>query len=161
MGDTNKPTPGDPNFDWANPGPARPGAGIFGRQQHRAKGSFINVIRGSLLSERQQEVYYYVIFVATFSVAWFIDRPGQQSFFLANRVERHFLAPSFRPDLVSYTHTHHIQSHTRALCLSFCLHPSLPPSIYISYSGALSGCRISSSLLSYGTYIHTYILIRL
>jgi len=85
-------------MDWANPA-VRPGLGIYGRQQHRANTGFIGMLKGSLLSERQQEIYYYVLFGMCFSIAWFIDRPGQQSYFLADRVRMHFLAPSFRPDL--------------------------------------------------------------
>jgi hypothetical protein len=89
------------DIDWANPGPARPGMGIYGRQQQRAKGGILGMLKGSLLSERQQEIYYYVLFVVTFSVSWFIDRPGQHSYLLADRVRSRFLEPTFRPDLAS------------------------------------------------------------
>jgi hypothetical protein len=72
---------------------------IFARQQARARHGILGILRGSLLSERKQEIYYYSLFVLCFSVAWFIDRPGQKSFFLADRVGRRFLTPTFRPDL--------------------------------------------------------------
>lgn len=89
------------DIDWANPGPVRPGMGLYGRQQQRAKSSILGMLKGSLLSERQQQIYYYVLFVVTFSVSWFIDRPGQQSYLLADRVRRRFLETTFRPDLAS------------------------------------------------------------
>ena len=94
----NKDTPAD-FADWANPGPARPGKGIYARQQERARRSVWGMLKGELLSERQQEIYYYLLFVVCFSLAWFIDRPGQMSFFLADRIGQKFLAPAFRPDL--------------------------------------------------------------
>jgi len=99
------------DIDWANPGPVRPGMGVYGRQQLRAKAGLLGMLKGSLLSERQQEIYYYVLFVLTFSVAWFIDRPGQHSYFLANRVGERFLEPTFRPDLASVSRSHPMSSH--------------------------------------------------
>jgi hypothetical protein len=101
MADANsKKTPAD-FVDWSNPGPARPGKAIHAKQAHKRQNSLCFRLAGSLMSERQQEIYFYVLFVLTFSVAWFIDRPGQQSFMLAKHVEEHFLKHSFRPDLTS------------------------------------------------------------
>ena len=118
------------DIDWANPGPARPGIGIYGRQQQRAKGGILGMLKGSLLSERQQEIYYYVLFVVAFSVAWFIDRPGQHAYLLADRVRSRFLEPTFRPDLASVSpraclragceRAKHALAHVRRLCCCPC-----------------------------------------
>ena len=89
----------DAVVDMANPGgpgPARPGQNIWTRQQERARRGIIGILRGNLLSPRKQEIYYYSLFVLCFSIAWFIDRPGQKSFFLSDRVGRRFLQPAFR-----------------------------------------------------------------
>eukprot|EP00961_Rhodomonas_salina_P117410 1580463-Rhodomonas_salina.3 len=69
----------------------RPGRGIFNRRRERRQKSILGVLDRKLTG-LQKEVLHYCIFVALFSIGWFLDRPGENAFFLSQRVKDRFLS---------------------------------------------------------------------